>query len=69
MNGSGKIQDFELVLIRETTNIGEAIRANILKGDYPFKNFSILGAAFERKIPVTVYLVVLLYYSRASKLS
>ena len=38
--------------------MGEAIGEEIFKGNYPFKSISILAAAFERKIPVTVHVGV-----------
>ena len=40
------------------SGMGEAVGEDIFKGDYPFKSISILAAAFERNIPVTVHVGV-----------
>ena len=40
------------------SGMGEAIGEDIFKRDYPFKSISILAAAFERSIPVTVHVGV-----------
>jgi hypothetical protein len=40
------------------SGMGEAIGEEILKGDYPYKNISILAAAFKQNVPVTVHVGV-----------
>jgi hypothetical protein len=54
---TGRLNDIinEAFLANPNSGMGEAVGEAILEGEFPFKNISLLAAAYKLKIPVTVH--------------
>ena len=52
---TGKINDTVNKTVYSNSGFGEAVGQEILEGDYPHKDISLLAQAWKNKIPVTVH--------------
>lgn len=53
---TGQINDYINQGYKTGLGMGEAVGEAILKGDFPYKNISLLAAGYRLKIPVTVHI-------------
>jgi len=52
---TGVLNDFAQQAATENIGFGEAAGREILQGDFPYKDVSILAAAYEMQVPVTLH--------------
>ena len=52
---TGQINDFINIGYEKGLGMGEAVGEGILKGNFPYKDISLLAAGYRLKIPVTVH--------------
>jgi len=53
---TGQINDIINQGYKRGLGMGEAVAEALLKGDFPYKNISLLAAAYRCKIPITVHI-------------
>jgi hypothetical protein len=52
---TGRINDVAKVAAAEGIGLGEALGREILEGDYPHRDVSVLAAAYEARVPATIH--------------